>query len=113
MFLKLTVHGGPLDGLESDVCQLPVTLGREGETALNLQDRWASRHHCELFAHEGQLMVRDLASKHGTYVNGQRIEQSTLASGDRLMVGLTQLVVSQLSLAPSDRPSNGGQLAVI
>ena len=62
-------------------------------------------------------MIRDLASKHGTYVNGQRIDQCALGVGDKVMVGLTvasitaiqtEEVALQSTEGPIDRESGVG-----
>ena len=96
MQVKVSVVGGAADGLELMLANFPVTLGREGDPALPISDRWASRHHCQLFEHSGELYVRDLASKHGTIVNHCPIDECRLREGDRLLVGLTALVIQQI-----------------
>lgn len=89
--------GGPADGLHVRLRQFPLTLGREGDPAVPVGDRWASRHHCELFAQEGQLFIRDLASKHGTYVNGALIDERALEVGDRVVVGLSAFAIDEIA----------------
>ncbi|MCA9266962.1 MAG: FHA domain-containing protein [Planctomycetales bacterium] len=117
MLVRLTILGGPHDGMEVKLQQLPVTLGREGDRRVPVTDRWASRHHCQLFSADGALLIRDLASKHGTLVNGQRIDETQIDVGDNVTIGLTNFVVSQLDAAfdatpdynvPTDRPSSVG-----
>lgn len=71
--------------------ELPAVLGRGSESTVRLEDRWLSRRHCELSLVEGLLHVRDLGSKHGTFVNGERIAECTLYPGDRLQIGLCEL----------------------
>jgi pSer/pThr/pTyr-binding forkhead associated (FHA) protein len=49
--------------------------------------------HCRLTAlPNGDLEVRDLDSTNGTFVNGDRVENALIASGDRLQVGRVELV---------------------
>ena len=74
---------------EIPLAQLPVLIGRSPEAAVRLDDRWASRRHCEISELEGKLVVRDLESRHGTFVNGRLISQALLLPGDRLTVGAT------------------------
>ncbi len=99
MHLQVSVSGGASDGLEISFEQFPITLGREGNPRLPVQDRWASRHHCELFEQDGRIGLRDLGSKHGTFVNGDCVEQCMLNEGDKLMVGLTIISVDKISNA--------------
>ena len=42
--------------------------------------------------HPQQLLVRDLGSRHGTYVNGQQVTEARLAPGDELCIGLTHFL---------------------
>jgi len=52
-----------------------------------------SRVHCRVTAMpDGTLEVRDLQSTNGTFVNGDRIDNVVLSSGDRLQVGRVELV---------------------
>jgi len=58
-----------------------------------LDDRSVSEHHCQIgWSREG-IMVRDLGSLHGTFVNGSRITRSTRAPGDELAVGMMTFLV--------------------
>ena len=66
---------------------LPVMIGRGGEAKLQLDHHLISRHHCELYEENGQMMVRDLGSRNGTFIGGQRVETAPLPSGDLLTVG--------------------------
>ncbi|MGA2621770.1 MAG: FHA domain-containing protein [Thermoguttaceae bacterium] len=72
---------------------LPAVLGRNEQADVRLDDHWVSRVHCELSDLDGTLVVRDLGSKHGTYVNGQKATQAPLLPGDRLTVGLSSFEV--------------------
>jgi pSer/pThr/pTyr-binding forkhead associated (FHA) protein len=69
--------------------KLPATLGRGDEADVCIHDTWASRVHCRLFARGGQLFVEDLGSSNGTMVNGERVSECPLDSGDQLTVGIT------------------------
>jgi pSer/pThr/pTyr-binding forkhead associated (FHA) protein len=72
--------------------QFPVELGRGPEAGVRIDDRWLSRKHCRLAVAEGVLMVRDLSSRHGTFVNGQAISECQLLPGDELCIGLTHFL---------------------
>jgi pSer/pThr/pTyr-binding forkhead associated (FHA) protein len=68
--------------------RLPATMGRGSQASLKVGDTLVSRKHCEIYEEDGRLMVRDLDSANGTFVNKLRIDQPTqLASGDLLKVG--------------------------
>jgi pSer/pThr/pTyr-binding forkhead associated (FHA) protein len=72
---------------------LPAILGRGSGADIRLDDRWISRIHCEISEISGTLVVRDLESRHGTFVNGQHVAEAHLLPGDRLSVGLTSFEV--------------------
>lgn len=72
----------------------PVVLGRCNDVDLKIDDRWVSRRHCELAERDGVLVVRDLGSTHGTYVNGRRVSETRLRPDDKLTVGMTSFVAS-------------------
>jgi pSer/pThr/pTyr-binding forkhead associated (FHA) protein len=73
--------------------KLPVLLGRGSDAEIQVPDRFASRHHCEISERGGTLVVRDLASKNGSFVNGQHADECWLRPGDTLSVGATTFVV--------------------
>jgi serine/threonine-protein kinase len=65
----------------------PVTLvGRAPECSVLLRAADVSKHHCQIKIETGQVVVEDLGSANGTYVNGQRIEKAVLEHGDELRV---------------------------
>ncbi len=66
-------------------------LGRGSDTDIRIEDPGASRNHCEIVL--GQpVLLRDLDSTNGTYVDGQRISQVEVGDGTAIMIGSTQLV---------------------
>jgi hypothetical protein len=68
--------------------KLPTVIGRGGEANIKLPASTVSRHHCELYLFEGQLVIRDLGSSNGTIVNGHKIKGPTyLTPNDEFSVG--------------------------
>ena len=72
---------------------LPAIVGRDADCDICLRDPWVSRLHCEFSEISGQLVVLDLESRHGIFVNGHRVRFAHLLPGDSLLVGRTRLVV--------------------
>ncbi|HTM04200.1 MAG TPA: FHA domain-containing protein [Vicinamibacterales bacterium] len=69
------------------------TLGRATGADFIVDAALISRVHCRLTAsNDGRLEVCDLESTNGTFVNGARIEATTLTPGDRVQVGRVELV---------------------
>lgn len=63
------------------------TIGRSSTSDLILTQMSISRAHAEVVVDDGEYSIRDLGSKHGTFLNGQRIEQTKLKNGDRIQLG--------------------------
>ena len=90
---------------EIELVDLPVRLGRGPDADVQLGDRWVSREHCEIVSADDALVVRDLGSKHGTFVNGRSVLEAELHPGDELNIGLTRFVVEyQNAPAHATRP---------
>lgn len=76
------------------------TLGRTARADFILDAPLVSRLHCRLSADaSGQLVVEDLDSENGTFVNGKKVDRATLKSGDRLTVGRVDFTVQSASAA--------------
>jgi len=76
------------------VAKFPFVIGRAADAKLRVDDRWSSRHHCEIDEVDGTLIVRDLASSNGTLVNGKTVCTAPLLPGDELTVGISIFKVS-------------------
>lgn len=70
-----------------------VTIGREADnTVVITDDAYISSHHATISMADGHVVVDDLGSRNGTYLNGARLTQRhTLNTGDRIQVGYTVL----------------------
>jgi len=63
------------------------TVGRSSMNDLVLGQMGISRSHAAVVNQNGEYWLRDLGSKHGTYVNGIRVEETRLTNGDRVQLG--------------------------
>lgn len=70
-----------------------TVIGRRPDAGLRIPAGDVSRQHCELHLGNGALLVKDLGSANGTYVNGKRIAEQKLSAGDRLAVGPVLFIV--------------------
>lgn len=66
---------------------LPFVVGRQAGGQLMLRDNRISRAHARIVAVNGNYIVEDLESRHGTFVNGERVQKHTLKPGDRIEFG--------------------------
>ena len=69
-----------------------VVIGRARSCDLRLPNVSVSREHARVLWDEGNYAIKDLGSHNGIYVNGERVEQHPLASGDEIRLGKYELV---------------------
>jgi hypothetical protein len=112
MRVTLRVLAGPYTGREFTFDQHDTFLiGRSESAHLYLpEDRFFSRHHCLLEIAPPRCFLRDLGSTNGTFVNGQRVPEAFLRSGDRIQGGQTVLEVDvaaeqAITVAGSEAPT--------
>src|ERR1700733_8988905 len=65
----------------------PFTVGRKVDKDLVIADPRVSRDHAQISQEGQEFFLVDLGSKHGTFVNGERIQRQKLERGDRLEFG--------------------------
>jgi hypothetical protein len=91
------------DGGHTYELQTPVTLlGRGTDCDLRLVDPGVSRHHAELRVENDQVVLVDLGSTNGTFVNGQPVRRVALSDGTHVSLGRTTLVFRQDGPDPED-----------
>lgn len=68
-------------------------IGRDTRCDLRVPSPEVSRQHCEISVDRDAVRVRDLKSSNGTWVNSERVEESSLEAGDLIAVGPVVVVV--------------------
>jgi FHA domain len=94
----------------------PITIGREDENDIQLNDERVSRFHAKLQEDSGRIILTDLDSTNGTRVNGHPVQMHILREGDILAIGRCILLYGSPHTAPSmktisepdDRPTSLG-----
>src|SRR5262245_57453034 len=115
MDAKLVVAKGKTDVREIALDGESTIIGRRNDCSLRIPSPLVSRQHCVLKRAENRLLVKDLGSSNGTFVNGAKVKQKELKSGDTLGVGPITFIV-QLGdkvLSPSDTARPGARNAVV
>jgi hypothetical protein len=69
-----------------------INIGRHRDNHLVLDDARISRWHCQLRMRHGRFAIYDLNSMHGTFVNGNKIVEHILQSGDVVALGSISLI---------------------
>ena len=81
-----------------------TTIGRVEDNTFQIADASVSSHHCEVLLRGGEVLIRDLNSTNGTYINDAQITESILKPGQKLRLGQIELKLEtegQVSAPPS------------
>jgi adenylate cyclase len=94
--LELVVRSSTGDGHRYPIGNgMRLTIGRAEECEIVLADQSASRRHCLVEARGQELIVTDLQSANGTFVNGRLISSHSARPGDTIGVGGVELLVRE------------------
>src|ERR1700746_767811 len=83
--LLLVVNGS--EHTRVPVERTPFGIGRKTDKELVLADPRVSRDHAHIVLENGDFFLVDLGSKHGTFVNGQKISRHKLVGNDKMEFG--------------------------
>ena len=70
-----------------------IVIGRASDLDMVLVEDMVSRKHAKIATHGEQLVIQDLGSTNGTFVNGEKIKKARLKEGDRVLIGTSILKV--------------------
>jgi hypothetical protein len=88
----LVVVRGPNAGsrylLDRDI----TSVGRHPDSEIFLDDVTVSRRHAQLTRDAGVIVLHDLGSLNGSYVNGERVDERQLGTGDEVQIGRFKLL---------------------
>ncbi|QDV54254.1 FHA domain-containing protein [Rosistilla oblonga] len=108
MQVKLKVLSGSHAGREISVSQEKFLIGRNDQCQLRPKSESVSRKHCILVQRDGKLLIQDLKSRNGTFVNGKRLppdRAKALKPGDALTVGKLEFeVLVEYGLGGAKKP---------
>jgi pSer/pThr/pTyr-binding forkhead associated (FHA) protein len=83
----LRIVGGSLAGQEIPIESDELTIGRNPDNGLQINDPSVSGRHCAVVRDGGRYTVRDLGSTNGTRVNGAIVQERRLNDGDVVTAG--------------------------
>lgn len=94
--------------LKLELDRLPAVIGCNGRADIRVTDRGVSDRHCELLLNDGEIIVRDMKSKHGVFVNGVQVKNSAaLQPDDTLVIGIRCLQISYQLDEPQSADEEG------
>jgi predicted component of type VI protein secretion system len=98
---KLQVLSGASAGQSYELKVDTTTVGRVEDNALQIVDPSVSSHHCEVILQGSDLLIRDLNSTNGSFINGEKITETVLKPGQTLKLGNVELRIDDGSPMPS------------
>ena len=88
---KLVVLSEGLTGLTYELKVDKTTIGRLEDNAFQITEASVSSHHCELVQRGNDIVVKDLNSTNGTFINGEKITEAALKPGQILRLGQVEM----------------------
>lgn len=104
-FPRLTVQDASGNEREVEISHTPLSLGRQSDNDLVLLDNRISRHHARIIQDAHGYILEDTGSRHGTFVNGERVASSPLQNGDRISLGVADLYQLRFVMEQAALPS--------
>jgi len=84
----LVVTKGPVEGARFPVEADGLTIGRDEECSVVLDDSNVSRFHARLVFHNAAIWIQDAGSRNGVFLNGKRVvRHKQLSPGDEMVIG--------------------------
>ena len=88
---RLVVLSEGLTGRSHELKAEKTTVGRVEENAFQIPDSSVSSRHCEILLQGNDVIIRDLNSTNGTFINGQQITEATLKPSQILRLGQVEV----------------------
>lgn len=89
-------------------------VGRESDAQIRIPASGVSRRHCEFEVRGSDIILRDLGSRNGTFVNGEKVVERALAAGDAIAIDEVVFVLrvdgspARIDTAARERALPGG-----
>ena len=97
---KLVIQNQGMTGRACELHTDRTTIGRVEDNTFQIADPSVSSHHCEVHLRGSDIFIRDLNSTNGSFINGNKIEESVLKPGQTLRLGQVELKLEVEGAAP-------------
>ena len=110
---KLVILTQALNGRAHELNVDRTTIGRVEDNTFQIAESSVSSHHCEVLLRGSDVVIKDLNSTNGTFINGEPITESVLKPGQTLRLGQVELKLetgtpgSAPGSAPATAPAPG------
>jgi pSer/pThr/pTyr-binding forkhead associated (FHA) protein len=105
---KLVILSQGMTGRSHELKVDKTTIGRVDDNTFPITEASVSSHHCEVLLRGADVVVHDLDSTNGTFINGEKITESVLKPGQTLRLGQIELRLEpdNASSAPGKKGSD-------
>ena len=88
---KLVVLSAGMTGRTQEMKVDKTTIGRVEDNTFQIAEASVSSHHCEVLLRGNEVLVRDLNSTNGTFINGEKVSESVIKPGQILRLGQIEM----------------------
>src|SRR5205807_10474295 len=102
---KLVVLSAGMTGRTHELKVDKTTNGRVEDNTFQISEPSVSSHHCEVLLRGSNVVVRDLNSTNGTYINGEKVTEKVIKPGQILKLGQIEMrLETDTMAAPAKKP---------
>lgn len=105
---KLVIQNQGMTGRACELHTDRTTIGRVEDNTFHIADPSISSHHCEVQLRGSDIVIRDLNSTNGTFINGNKIEESILKPGQTLRLGQVEMKLEVEGTTTTSAPPTPG-----
>src|SRR5215469_5484282 len=98
---KLVVLSAGMNGRTHELNVDKTTIGRVEDNTFQIADPSVSSHHCEILLRGTEVVIKDLNSTNGTFINDEKISESVLKPGQTLRLGQIEMRLENGAPAPA------------
>jgi pSer/pThr/pTyr-binding forkhead associated (FHA) protein len=102
---KLVILTQGLNGRAHELNVDRTTIGRVEDNMFQIAEPSISSHHCEVLLRGSDIVIKDLNSTNGTFINGEQITENVLKPGQTLRLGNVELKLEGAGAAPAAGPA--------
>src|SRR6266403_2208764 len=100
---KLVLLSAGMTGRTHELKVDKTTIGRVEDNTFQIAEPSVSSHHCEILLRGSEVVVRDLNSTNGTYINGEKVTESAIKPGQVLRLGQIEMRLETEATAPASK----------
>jgi pSer/pThr/pTyr-binding forkhead associated (FHA) protein len=102
---KLVVLSAGMTGRTHELVGDKTTIGRVEDNTFQIAEPSVSSHHCEVLLRGDKIVVRDLNSTNGTFLNGEKISEAPIKPGQVLRLGQIEIrLETDAPAGPAKKP---------